>query len=86
MAHWKRIQLGTMRLQIRFQALLSELRIRTCHDLMLLWLCCRPEAVAPIGRLAWETPYPASIALKSKKEKKKGRKKPFRFESLLVQK
>ena len=73
MVHWKRIQLGTMRLQIRFRALLSELRIRPCHDLMLLWLCCRPEAVAPIGRLAWEAPYPAGAALKSKKKRKEER-------------
>ena len=39
--------------------------------LVLLWLWCRPAAIAPIGPLAWEPPYAASVALKKKKEKKK---------------
>ena len=33
-------------------------------DLALQWLCCRPAAVALIGPLAWEPPYPAGAALK----------------------
>ena len=37
-AHWKRIQLGTMRLQVRSLALLSGLKIRCCHE---LW--CRSQ-------------------------------------------
>ena len=40
-------------------------------DLTLLWLWCRPAAVAPIGPLAWEPPYAANAALKSKKRKKR---------------
>ena len=35
-------------------------------DLVLLWLWCRPAAVALIGPLAWEPPYAAGAALKSK--------------------
>ena len=33
MAWWKRIQLGTMRLQIEFLTLLCGLRIQCCHRL-----------------------------------------------------
>ena len=40
-------------------------------DLMLLWLWCRLSAVAPVGPLAWETPYATDAALISKKKKKK---------------
>ena len=39
-------------------------------DLALLWLWCRPGAVALIYPLAWELPCAASVALKRKKEKK----------------
>ena len=39
-------------------------------DLALLWLWCRPAAIAPIGPLAWEPPYAAGVALKRQKEKK----------------
>ena len=38
-------------------------------DPKLLWLWCRPAAVAPIGPLAWELPYAVGSALKSKKKK-----------------
>ena len=38
MAQWKRILLGTMRLQVRSLALLRGLRIRHCHE---LW--CRSQ-------------------------------------------
>ena len=34
-------------------------------DLVLLWLWHRPAAVALIRRLAWESPYASSMALKS---------------------
>ena len=34
-------------------------------DLALLWLWCRPAAVAPIRPLAWEPPYAMDEALKS---------------------
>ena len=39
-------------------------------DPVLLWLWCRLAAVAPIQRLAWELPYAAGAALKSKQNKK----------------
>ena len=38
--------------------------------LALLWLWHRPAAVALIGPLAWEPPYAAGTALKSKKKKR----------------
>ena len=45
---------------------------RRSSDLALLWLWCRPAAVAPIRPLAWEPPYAASVALeKAKKTKNK---------------
>jgi len=73
----KRIRLGTMRLQVRSLALLSGLRIWRCRELwcrldlvlLLLWLWCRPAAVALIQPLPWETPYAEGAALKSKKKK-----------------
>ena len=36
-------------------------------DLALLWLWCRPAAVAPIRPLAWEPPHALSVALKRQK-------------------
>ena len=44
---------------------------RRGSDPVLLWLWCRPAAIAPIGSLAWEPPYAAGVALKGKKKKKK---------------
>ena len=46
-------------------------KIQHCRDVgrrcgldpVLLWLWCRPVAVAPIGPLAWEPPYAKSAAL-----------------------
>ena len=43
---------------------------RCSSDVSLLWLWCRPAAVAPIRPLAWEPPYAASAAPKSQKKKK----------------
>ena len=40
-------------------------------DPTLLWLWCRPAAVALIRPLAWELPYAAGAALKRKKKKVK---------------
>ena len=40
-------------------------------DLALLWLWCRPAAVALIEPLAWDPPYATDAALKSRKKKKK---------------
>ena len=39
-------------------------------DLTLLWLWCRPAAIAPIRLLAWEPPYAVGVALKRQKKKK----------------
>ena len=36
---------------------------------VLLWLWCRPAAVALIQSLAWEIPYATDVALKKKKKK-----------------
>ena len=44
-------------------------------DLSLLWLWCRPAAVAPIRPLAWEPPYVMGAALKREKKRKKEKKK-----------
>ena len=35
-------------------------------DPVLLWLWCRPAAVAPTGLLAWELPHALGVALKAK--------------------
>ena len=40
-------------------------------DLVLLWLWCRPAAVAPIGPLAWEPPHAVGAGLKCQKQKEK---------------
>ena len=84
MAQQKRIQLGTMRLQVRSLASLRELRISRCcelwcsrkcgSDLALLWHWCRPAATAPIRPLAWEPPYAMGMALKRQKTKRKRNK------------
>ena len=37
----------------------------------MLWLWCRPAAVAPIQPLAWELPYASGKALKRKRKKEK---------------
>ena len=39
-------------------------------DPALLWLWCRPAATPPIQALAWEPPYAAGAALKSKSKTK----------------
>ena len=48
---------------------------RRGSDLALLWLWCRPAAIAPIEPLAWEPPYAAGVALKGQKKKKKKKRK-----------
>ena len=40
---------------------------RRGSDLALLWLWCRPAAVAPIRPLAWKLPYATGAAMKRKK-------------------
>ena len=42
---------------------------------MLLWLWCRPAAIAPIRPLAWEPPYATGAALKRQKDQKKKKKR-----------
>ena len=45
-------------------------------DPVLLWLWCRPVAIAPIGPVAWEPPYAAGAALEmAKRQKNKINKK-----------
>ena len=56
--------LVSMRMQIRSLALLSGLRTLCCCE---LW--CKLVAAAPIWPLAWQLPYAAGAALKSKKKK-----------------
>ena len=48
---------------------------RLCLDLVLLWLWCRPAAVAPIRPLTWELPYVEGVARKSLKKEKKNERK-----------
>ena len=40
-------------------------------DPVLLWLWCRPAAVAPIRSVAWEPPYAEGAALEKTKKTKK---------------
>ena len=40
-------------------------------DLELLWLWCRPVAIAPIGPLAWDPPYAARAAQENGEKTKK---------------
>ena len=43
---------------------------RRGSNLLLLWLGCRPVAIAPIGPLAWEPPHAAGVALEKVKRQK----------------
>ena len=70
-----------MRLRVRSLTLLSGLRIgvamscgvdhRCSLDPVLLWLWCRPAAVAPIGLLTWDLHMPREQPQKTQKDKKK---------------
>ena len=44
---------------------------RRGSDTELLWLWCRPAAVAPIRTLAWELPYAVGVDIKKKKKRGK---------------
>ena len=57
-----------MRMWVQSLTSLSGLRIQHCHE-----LGCRLAAVALIQLLAWEVPYDAGVALKSKKTPKNKR-------------
>ena len=48
---------------------------RCGSDPMLLWLWCRPVAIAPIRPLAWEPPDAVGVALEKGKKTKKKKKK-----------
>ena len=41
---------------------------RQASDPMLLWLRCRPAAVAPIRPLAWEPQYAAGLTLEKQQQ------------------
>ena len=72
--------LGSTRMQVRFLALLSGLRIWRCCELWcrfqtqlgscIAWLWSRLAAVAPIWPLAWELPDAVGAAPKSQKREK----------------
>ena len=76
----KQIQLVSMRIQIWSQALVSRsgssvamncgVGCRHSLDPASLWLCYRLAAVAAVRPLAWELPYAAGVALKSRKTEK----------------
>ena len=48
---------------------------RRGSDPTLLWLWCRPAAIAPIRPLAWEPPYFAGAAQEMAKRQKKKKKR-----------
>ena len=77
-AQQKQIWLASIRTQVRSLASLNGLRNRCRHslDLVLLQLCCRAAAIAPIRPLAWEPLYAIGVALKRQKNKAKQKKKP----------
>ena len=52
-------------------------------DLALLWLRCRPAAVALIRPLAWELPYATGVTLKDKRKKVTILPPPFFFRAHL---
>ena len=45
----------------------------------LLWLWCRPAAVAPIRPLVWEPPYAADAALEKSQKNQKNNKMKLKF-------
>ena len=65
MVQWKGTQLGTMRLWGSIPGIEQWV-----EDLALLWLWCRPVAMALIRSLAWEPPYAVGAALKKRQKKK----------------
>ena len=74
MAQRKQIGLVSMRMRVRFLALLSGPGIWLCHELwcrLLVWLWCRLAAVPSIRPLAWELPYAVGVALKKEREREK---------------
>ena len=74
LAQQRLIWLVSMRIQFQSLVSLSRSGICCCHK---LW--CRLTAVALFRPLAWELPYAADAALKSKKKKKKKKNGIFLF-------
>ena len=80
-AQQKWIWLASQRMQVQSLAFLSGLRIRHCmscgvgricgSDPSLLWLWCRPAAIAPTQPLAWEPPYTMGVAQNNNNNKKR---------------
>ena len=73
MAQWKQIQLVSVRFAPWPCSMGWGSGLVTCggghrhgSDATLLWLWCRPRAVALIQPLAWELPYALGAALKRK--------------------
>ena len=56
---------------------------RRGSDPELLWLWHRPAPTAPIGPLAWETPYTISAAPRKDKRKQKKTKKTNEITKLI---
>ena len=66
-AQWKWIRLGSVRFWLpSCVAVNCGVGGRHGLGLVLLWLWCRLAPAAPMQPLAWESPYAASVALKSK--------------------
>ena len=72
-----------MRLRVRSLASLSGLKIWHYRELWCRWqtklrsgvAVAVAQAVAPVRPLAWEPPYAAGVALKSKKKKERKKEK-----------
>ena len=47
---------------------------RLGSDLVLLWLWCRPAAIAPMRPLVWEPPYATGVAVEKAEIQKKNKK------------
>ena len=57
---------------------------RHSSDVALLWLWCRPAAIAPLQPLAWDPPYAAGVALKKTKNKQTKNPTKILFEEKLI--
>ena len=80
-AQQKRIWLVLMRMQVQSLApsvgqafgvaVSCDVGRQPGSDPGLLWLWCRPMAIAPVGPPAWEVTYAMGAALERQKKKKK---------------
>ena len=71
MCIWSLTSLSGLKVQLLLKV--CGVDCRNTSDLLLLWLWCRPEAVALIQPPDWELHYAAGVAIKKKKKKKKKR-------------